>query len=92
VSAEEFIRYLSSLVGVAGLAVLATTLGSMFGLWAAGATLFVAGFAIGVPLWNRHFEYSKDAREACGSARSRRRKPRKSSRPDQDQRQFTCQA
>jgi hypothetical protein len=56
VCAEEFIRYLSSLVGVAGLAVLATTLGSMFGLWAAGATLFVAGFAIGVPLWNRHFE------------------------------------
>jgi positive regulator of sigma E activity len=64
VSAEEFIRYLSSLVGLVGLAVLATTLGSMFGLWAAGATLFVAGFAIGVPLWNRHFEYSKDAREA----------------------------
>jgi hypothetical protein len=56
VSAEEFIRYLSSLVGVAGLAVLATTLGSMFGLWAAGATLFVVGFAIGGVLWNRHFE------------------------------------
>jgi hypothetical protein len=62
VSAEEFIRYLSSLVGVAGLAVLATTLGSMFGLWAAGATLFVAGFAIGVPLWNRHFENVSTAR------------------------------
>jgi hypothetical protein len=55
-SAEEFIRYLSSLVGVAGLAVLATTLGSMFGLWAAGLTLFLAGFAIGVPLWKSHFE------------------------------------
>jgi hypothetical protein len=63
-SAEEFIRYLSSLVGVAGLATLAAALGQSFGLWAAGLALFIAGFAIGVPLWSRHFEYSKDAREA----------------------------
>ena len=55
-SAEEFIRYLSSLVGVAGLAVLATALGSSFGLWASGLTLFLAGFAIGIPLWNQHFD------------------------------------
>ena len=64
-SAEEFIRYLSSLVGVAGLAVLATALGSSFGLWASGLTLFLAGFAIGVPLWNRHFEYLHTAREVA---------------------------
>jgi hypothetical protein len=70
-SAEEFIRYLSSLVGVAGLAVLATALGSSFGLWAAGLTLFLAGFAIGVPLW-------KSALRQRGRSIGRRPRPRPS--------------
>jgi len=67
-SAEEFIRYLSSLVGVAGLATLATALGQNFGLWAAGLALFVAGAAIGVPLWGRHFDDMSAARDAKKNA------------------------
>lgn len=61
-SAEEFIRYLSTFVALAGLATLATTMGSMFGLWAAALTLFLPGAAIGVPLWLRHFENVSTAR------------------------------
>jgi hypothetical protein len=70
-SAEEFIRYLSSLVGVAGLAVLAIALGQNFGLWAAGLALFMAGFAIGVPLWNRHFDNMSADRERRKNAPER---------------------
>lgn len=61
-SAEEFIRYLSTLVAVAGLALLATTLGQTFGLWAAALALFIPGAAIGVPLWSRHFDNVSAAR------------------------------
>jgi uncharacterized membrane protein SpoIIM required for sporulation len=62
VSAEEFIRYLSTFVALAGLATLATTMGSMFGLWAAALTLFLPGAAIGVPLWLRHFDAVAEGR------------------------------
>lgn len=61
-SAEEFIRYVFSLVAVAGLVILAITLGGQFGAWAAGALLLVIGAVVTVPLWNRHFDRVADGR------------------------------
>lgn len=55
-SSEEFIRYVCTLILVVGVSILAVTLGSQFGLWAAGTVLLVTGAAIAVPLWNKHFE------------------------------------
>lgn len=70
-SAEEFIRYLSTFIALAGLATLATTMGSMFGLWAAALTLFVPGAAIGVPLWLRHFDNVSTAHALAKNAPER---------------------
>ena len=55
-SSEEFIRYVCTLILVVGVSILAVTLGSQFGLWAAGAVLIVTGAGIGIPLWRKHFE------------------------------------
>lgn len=61
-SSEDVIRYVFTLVGVAGLVILAVALGGHFGWWAAGLVLLVAGGAVGFPMWDRHFDRLTTAR------------------------------
>jgi hypothetical protein len=62
-TAEDLLRSAWSIVAVAGLVVLAITLGRDYGPWAAGTLLLVAGGAAAVPLWIRKLDNDAARRE-----------------------------